>query len=377
MEICMKEILKKLRHQKNITQEQLANHLGISYQSVGKWERGEGLPDISLIPEIALYFGITSDELLGIDRGRIDQKIADYENRSSELCRNEMKTENLALWQEAYHTFPEDHRVQKGYIDALYRVCSMKHIIVIDGKMQPWELDPELKKNCEEILSVGEHLLLTCTDRKITDTVVDILCHTAHHIGNLPLAKEYAERLGSYTCTRESQLQWLLDRDASIRQAQENMMAYLRLMTFSMQAIIIQKNIDSHERIACDQLIIDIWNLILGENDRSFYQQVLGERYFSLAVQTAVCKNTNECLSALEQMADRAIRCDLLQHDNFTVPWLDGLTYSKSSLPDGYYLGQCRRSIKWLTENEIFDFIRNEPRFIHVMERLREIAEEV
>ena len=40
MEICMKEILKKLRHQKNITQEQLANHLGISYQSVGKWERG-------------------------------------------------------------------------------------------------------------------------------------------------------------------------------------------------------------------------------------------------------------------------------------------------------------------------------------------------
>ena len=40
MEICMKDTLRTLRQKKNVTQETLANHLGITPQSVGKWERG-------------------------------------------------------------------------------------------------------------------------------------------------------------------------------------------------------------------------------------------------------------------------------------------------------------------------------------------------
>ena len=40
MEISMKETLRNLRQQKNVTQEALATHLGITPQSVGKWERG-------------------------------------------------------------------------------------------------------------------------------------------------------------------------------------------------------------------------------------------------------------------------------------------------------------------------------------------------
>ena len=70
MNITMKDILRALRRQKKVTQEELANHLGITAQSVGKWERGEGFPDITLLPSIALYFGVTTDELLGIDKAR-------------------------------------------------------------------------------------------------------------------------------------------------------------------------------------------------------------------------------------------------------------------------------------------------------------------
>ena len=40
MEICMKDTLRTLRQKKNVTQETLAGHLGITPQSVGKWERG-------------------------------------------------------------------------------------------------------------------------------------------------------------------------------------------------------------------------------------------------------------------------------------------------------------------------------------------------
>ena len=68
MEICMKDTLRTLRQKKNVTQETLAGHLGITPQSVGKWERGEGFPDITLLPKIAFYFDVTIDELLGEDR---------------------------------------------------------------------------------------------------------------------------------------------------------------------------------------------------------------------------------------------------------------------------------------------------------------------
>jgi len=54
-----------LRKEKGMTQENLANMLNVSNQSVSKWEAGQCCPDIQLIPEIADIFGITIDELFG------------------------------------------------------------------------------------------------------------------------------------------------------------------------------------------------------------------------------------------------------------------------------------------------------------------------
>lgn len=57
--------IQMLRRHKNITQAQLAEALSVSPQSVSKWENQQSLPDISLLPVIARYFGITMDELFG------------------------------------------------------------------------------------------------------------------------------------------------------------------------------------------------------------------------------------------------------------------------------------------------------------------------
>ncbi|MBD5586334.1 helix-turn-helix domain-containing protein [Clostridium botulinum] len=53
------------RKEKGITQEQLANYIGVSKASVSKWESGSSYPDILLLPELATYFNISVDELLG------------------------------------------------------------------------------------------------------------------------------------------------------------------------------------------------------------------------------------------------------------------------------------------------------------------------
>ena len=64
MNLYLADKLKELRSQKNISQEKLAQYLNVSFQAVSKWENGNSYPDITLLPDIARFFGITVDELL-------------------------------------------------------------------------------------------------------------------------------------------------------------------------------------------------------------------------------------------------------------------------------------------------------------------------
>ena len=78
MRLNIGENIKKLRTEKQVTQEQLAEHLAISYQAVSKWENNITTPDIFLLPAIAEYFEVPIDELFKINmRG--------YKNKAARL----------------------------------------------------------------------------------------------------------------------------------------------------------------------------------------------------------------------------------------------------------------------------------------------------
>lgn len=62
----VKLTIAELRKYKGITQSELADFLGVSFQSVSKWENGITMPDISLLPMIAEYFQVSVDEILGL-----------------------------------------------------------------------------------------------------------------------------------------------------------------------------------------------------------------------------------------------------------------------------------------------------------------------
>lgn len=70
----------RLRKEKNMTQDQLANLMGISFQAVSKWENGLSSPDVSSFPMLADVFGVTIDELFGRDAGRREAPAAEPEN---------------------------------------------------------------------------------------------------------------------------------------------------------------------------------------------------------------------------------------------------------------------------------------------------------
>lgn len=79
MNLKLGENIRNLRLQHKLTQEQLADRLGVSYQSISRWENGVTYPDIEFLPAIARQFSVTTDYLLGQDnvekRKRIRKQI--------------------------------------------------------------------------------------------------------------------------------------------------------------------------------------------------------------------------------------------------------------------------------------------------------------
>ncbi len=371
MRICIQETLRKLRQNKKVTQEQLAKHLKITPQSVGKWERGEGYPDITLLPAIALYFGVTVDELLGVGRERIKDEINRYQKKSIELKNKGKVKDNYELWKEAYAAFPEEHRVQQQYIAALWWVCASEPLSVLDGTIQPW--DEKRQEKGREILSIGNKLLLTCTDRDVTDSVMQVLCYTAKYMGDIPLAKNYAEKLGSLYCTRESVLEWALEGGDGIEQAQGNILSYLDMLTMSIGAVRVKMSPAPEEQEKFERLCIDLWERVLGEQPLGFYHSRVEEAYSRLAADLALQKKENECLCALEKMADHAIAFDHSGDGVYTQPWLDGKAYSHKSYSKNYSSNESFLRLKSLDSN-IYSFLRENARFTALIARLQRAA---
>ncbi len=63
MKILIGTNIRQLRKSKDISQEQLAEAVGVTVQAVSKWETQQSLPDIGIVPEIAEFFGVTLDSL--------------------------------------------------------------------------------------------------------------------------------------------------------------------------------------------------------------------------------------------------------------------------------------------------------------------------
>lgn len=66
MKLTIGENIRNFRKKNDLTQDTFANRLGVTYQSVSRWENGTTYPDLELIPAIAQVLAVSVDELLGI-----------------------------------------------------------------------------------------------------------------------------------------------------------------------------------------------------------------------------------------------------------------------------------------------------------------------
>ena len=113
MNISLADKLKELRKTKKVSQEKLADYLGVSYQAVSKWENGVTSPDISLLPYISRYFGITVDDLLQAEKLDEREYFEECSRQSEELFRSGKRKEILPIWLEAHKKMPNNAAVKE------------------------------------------------------------------------------------------------------------------------------------------------------------------------------------------------------------------------------------------------------------------------
>lgn len=149
MNIYFGENLKEQRQKKNLTQEKLADYLGVSFQTISKWERGETYPDICTLPEIAGFFKISVDDLLGVNKAENEAEIVKQITAYDNLSDYKLMWKLISSLKER---FPNDFRVMVRYIACL-AVAFL----------------PTQEREAE-LMSVYENIQQNCTDDSIRIT---------------------------------------------------------------------------------------------------------------------------------------------------------------------------------------------------------------
>ncbi|MBE6748216.1 MAG: helix-turn-helix transcriptional regulator [Ruminococcaceae bacterium] len=116
MNIYFGENLKSLRQKHNLTQERLSEFLNVSFQTISKWERGDTYPDIAMLPEIALFFKVSVDELLGVNKAESEEKLLKQLEVFDNLTDSKQRE---AIIIELKKNYPNDYRVILRYMTQL------------------------------------------------------------------------------------------------------------------------------------------------------------------------------------------------------------------------------------------------------------------
>ena len=186
MGILIGDNIRKYRKEKELSQETLAERLGVTFQAISRWERGEGYPDISMLPVIAGFFEISVDELLGVAENKQDEEVEKIISKCEEYDAHYEGGKLCACIDEALKKYPGNYKLMGWYVYAFQRVEPTKAI------------------------EVGVYVLSNCRDEEIRGFVRGNLAYAYRNNGQLDKAIELAEKLPHYYDTRQDVLREML-----------------------------------------------------------------------------------------------------------------------------------------------------------------------
>ena len=106
------EKIRLLRKKNDVTQDKLADHLGVTPQAVSRWESGVCYPDMNYLPSIADYFSVTMDDLLCYTGVQKAARVKEYLEEVEHLLDRDRVTDALEVLRRAMADIPSDHSLQ-------------------------------------------------------------------------------------------------------------------------------------------------------------------------------------------------------------------------------------------------------------------------
>ena len=104
--------IKELRKKNDLTQEKLADYLGVSYQAVSKWETGVNTPDLSIIGPLTKLLHVTADELLGLTAPETDERRAYFDAECFEHWKKDDYNADYQIALQAVSEYPGDSQAK-------------------------------------------------------------------------------------------------------------------------------------------------------------------------------------------------------------------------------------------------------------------------
>lgn len=195
MNITLGEKIRALRKARNLSQDILAQYLGVSFQAVSKWENGSAMPDVAMLPAIASFFEVSIDELFDFNRLETDRKvqqacwdIAEYRNEEPERAERELR--------ELLRQYPGNDII----------LTNLTYVL------------QTLKKH-EELIDICKTLIAATKHDDIRFDTARILAETYRATGEYALCKQAIDLIPEFFFTHLEEKALLLDGDDMFKPA--------------------------------------------------------------------------------------------------------------------------------------------------------------
>lgn len=365
--------IRELRTAKLTTQEQLAVFLGVTPQAVSRWESQGSYPDIELLPALADYFGVTTDELLGVKKDEREGRRAEMKrefDRLSDVCGG-TREEMIASARRAVAEFPSEEEFQLNLAYALQLAIWDESV----DESERSEAEEEAERIYETVSETTRNINIKC------EAVQGLVRYYSYYAKDDKRALELVEQLPSMTDSREFIRAWSV-KDETGTYLQEVIGLCATYLAVNIKELAYDDERtnapDDAVKVEMLQTASKIVRMIYGED--MLYAHALAA---NLARHTAVFQlklgRTDDALASLEEMAKHAAiydeTCERDLGKRFSSPFLDAVGWEQNSarFPEEQEPNVCRQQAK-LLENSRYDALRDEPRFRAVLEKLEAAA---
>lgn len=348
--------IKKLRQENNLTQEELAEQLGVSFQAVSRWENYITFPDITMLPRLANMFDVTVDYLLDVDIYKKEKEIEEILNKD-EILDNQGKTiERKELLEEALKKYPNSWKI-KSSLETVYFTLSISY-----GD----------KESEEKAIKVANEILDKCTDDQIRYGSMQTLIFIYSNRKEIEKASKIVSKLPGMMITSEWLRPDVVTGEARIRATQVIFSSLVEMFYNKITTTFGREEIGKRDI----QLLKykDFLDIVYEDGDYGFQNIRLYEVYMLCAKDQATIKNKEKTLDylyksveSLKKWFDIYRNKRKMRHTSFLVDRLtiDPTTWSFSNDP----ICQKEELIKEI-KKEVFDFIKEEEKYQEIMETI-------